>query len=1120
MHMRSLVRAGGLAEPSSLLRLAGVAAVYFAMGKLGLALSFGHRVATPIWPPTGLALAAAMLWGWRVCPGIMAGAFLVNFTTLLRSTGHPLESGWVSLAIASGNTLEAFGGAWLVERYARGRAAFQQPQTVLLFVVLAALGATAVSASIGVGASTLAGVEPATPASQVWFTWWLGDMASAILLTPLIIVWRTDRWPQSGLKRVREAVLLAVFLAVSCFVVFGKWLPDQTHFMSRSFLIIPALLWAALRFGQRGTTLATFLLAVIGIFSAIWGSGRFPLAGMDGSLLLLQNFLMVVAVMSLMLAADVAQRQRVDAGLRTSEQRYRDLFEASPQPMWVYDYETLHFLAVNRAAINRYGYTREEFLARRITDIRPPEDVPTLLEDVAKGRAGLEISTQRRHFKKDGTLIEVETSRRNLVFDGRSAALVLCTDVTERKKTERRMASFSDLGCRLSAARTPKEAAEIILETANSLFGWDACTLNLCLRDPQKLERVCCVDTLDGRRTEETLPYALAGPLTRRTLTHGAQLILRPTPAAFPPDSAPFGNRSRPSASLMFVPVRKEAQNIGVLSVQSYTPNAYTEKDLRLLQALADHVGGALERIRAEREIERLNAELRKRVEELQSLFEVAPVGIAVAHDPECHVITINRAGAAMLATNGTENVSKSGPDAQDLPYKVMFAGKEIAPEDLPMQRAARGEGLIRGQEMDVVFADGRVVNSLISASPLYDEAGHVRGSLGVFVDLTRRKQAEAAAQESNERLRLALAAGKMGTWIIEWRQPMQILPSPEVTAMFGLKPEEVTGTEVQLFSLIHPDDHAACREALTRAFAGQGEYEIEFRILPPNRPLGWILARGQAYRDARNQPVRLAGIVIDITERKLAEEEVLRLNSDLERRVRQRTAQLEATNKELESFSYSVSHDLRAPLRSIRGFSEMLLQRYRGKLDDRGGEFLRRASESADRMDALIEDLLKLSRVGRGDLRFQTVDLSQMAKNIMAELRQAEPKRAVKLSIAPGLHAAGDERLLHVMFENLLRNAWKFTAKQPKARIEFGVTDGPASAYFVRDNGAGFDRAHADKLFGAFQRLHSESEFPGTGVGLATVQRIINRHGGRVWAEGAVGQGATFYFTLPAHEE
>jgi light-regulated signal transduction histidine kinase (bacteriophytochrome) len=213
------------------------------------------------------------------------------------------------------------------------------------------------------------------------------------------------------------------------------------------------------------------------------------------------------------------------------------------------------------------------------------------------------------------------------------------------------------------------------------------------------------------------------------------------------------------------------------------------------------------------------------------------------------------------------------------------------------------------------------------------------------------------------------------------------------------------------------------------------------------------------------------------------------------------------------------VSHDLRAPLRSIRGFNEVLVQRYASSLDARGQEFLRRACQASYQMDERIESLLKLSRVGRAELLPRTVELSEIATAVAAELSAADPSRNASFKIDPGLKATGDERLLEVVLENLLRNAWKFTSKKPHARIEVGFAPDPERAFFVRDNGAGFDASYAGRLFGLFQRLHSNSDFPGTGVGLATVQRIIHRHGGRVWATGAVDQGATFFFSLPNHE-
>jgi len=246
--------------------------------------------------------------------------------------------------------------------------------------------------------------------------------------------------------------------------------------------------------------------------------------------------------------------------------------------------------------------------------------------------------------------------------------------------------------------------------------------------------------------------------------------------------------------------------------------------------------------------------------------------------------------------------------------------------------------------------------------------------------------------------------------------------------------------------------------------------------------------------------------------------ERVARQAQELELRVRARTKDLEAAIRELESFSYSVSHDLRAPLRSIDGFSQILLEEYHEKLDDDGKKHLARIRASAQRMGELIDDLLELARVSRAELRREPVSLSDIAHELVSELRNGERGRAVRCEIQDGLVAKADPRLMRVVLANLLGNAWKFTSKVPQASIAFGAEPRSGnSAYFVRDNGAGFDAAYIDKLFQPFQRLHGESEFPGTGIGLATVQRIVHRHGGRAWAEGSVNGGATFFFTLPS---
>ncbi len=260
-----------------------------------------------------------------------------------------------------------------------------------------------------------------------------------------------------------------------------------------------------------------------------------------------------------------------------------------------------------------------------------------------------------------------------------------------------------------------------------------------------------------------------------------------------------------------------------------------------------------------------------------------------------------------------------------------------------------------------------------------------------------------------------------------------------------------------------------------------------------------------------------LRSLRLEIDERQQAEQRSQTLNKGLQQAIQE----LKAVNKELEAFSYSVSHDLRAPLRSIDGFSQALLEDCTEQLDPVGQDYLRRIRLATQRMGHLIDDLLTLSRVTRSDMHVQPVDLSRLARSFCTDLQQTDPKRQVEFAIQLGLVAQGDPNLLQVVLENLLNNAWKFTSKHLQAKIEFGAiaqTNGTL-AYFVRDDGTGFDMAYGDKLFTPFQRLHASHEFPGNGVGLATVQRIVYRSGGRVWAEGALEEGATFYFTLEAEE-
>jgi PAS domain S-box-containing protein len=395
------------------------------------------------------------------------------------------------------------------------------------------------------------------------------------------------------------------------------------------------------------------------------------------------------------------------------------------------------------------------------------------------------------------------------------------------------------------------------------------------------------------------------------------------------------------------------------------------------------------------------------------------------------------------------------------------------------------------------------------------DAAGNALNFHGAVMDITERKRAEETLQESEEQLRLAVAATKLGTWDLNLLTGERRWSSRS-KALFGLPAAAEVDSEAVL-RLVHPEDKARLDEAMQHALQplSDGELHMEFRILT-NHESGeqWIESQGRVLFE-EGRAVRLIGTMLDITERKQAEEEVRSLNEDLEQRVAQRTSELKAVNKELEAFSYSVSHDLRAPLRHISGFSQALLEDYADQLDETGKGYLREVRSASHEMAQLIDDVLQLARVTRSEMRREVVDLSELAHSIVSELQKNSEQRKVAVSIEAGLSTLGDKRLLRIALVNLLGNAWKFTSKLEQAEISFGRQADGESIYFVRDNGAGFDMAYVDKLFGAFQRLHTAGEFEGTGIGLATVQRIISRHGGRVWAEGKPNQGATFYFTL-----
>lgn len=398
------------------------------------------------------------------------------------------------------------------------------------------------------------------------------------------------------------------------------------------------------------------------------------------------------------------------------------------------------------------------------------------------------------------------------------------------------------------------------------------------------------------------------------------------------------------------------------------------------------------------------------------------------------------------------------------------------------------------------------------------DELAYMARSFNTMVE--RICASQRALIESEERFRTVAKATNDAVW--DWNLLTNLIWWNEgVYTLFKYSHDKVQPEISWWNEHIHPDDRDHILNDIHTVINGQGDHWLaEYRFLRADNSYADILDRGFVMRDSSGKPVRMIGAMQDISLRKKAERDLRALNEALEERIQERTRQLEVVNKELESFAYSVSHDLRAPLRALSGFSQALAEDYTDTLDGTAKDYLNRIKAASQRMGQLIDDLLKLSRVTRTELQLKKISLSELVTKVCTAIKQSEPQYRVVFNIEPDVSAYGDPKLLEIALDNLLNNAWKFTHKAEKPCIEFGKKELQGeTVYFVSDNGAGFNMDYVSKLFKPFERLHSATEFEGTGIGLSIVSRIILRHGGRVWAESEEGKGATFYFTLPENK-
>jgi PAS domain S-box-containing protein len=480
-------------------------------------------------------------------------------------------------------------------------------------------------------------------------------------------------------------------------------------------------------------------------------------------------------------------------------------------------------------------------------------------------------------------------------------------------------------------------------------------------------------------------------------------------------------------------------------------------------------------------------------------------------------MFAVGRDGAISDVNAATEQATGYGrAELLGTGFSGYFTGPDLA---RAAYQLAFADGSVRDYPLKLRHRDGQTVSVLCSAAVYRDPSGQVLGVLVSARDITETERLQAALGASEERLRILFDNTPIG--IAEVALNFDVVRINQSFCQFiGYTADEVLSIR-WLEDSIYPGDVEADPASMQRLRSGEiNTYSTERRFVRKDGGVVWGEVQRSLVRNRDGSPLLYIATVRDITAQREAEAEVRALTVELEARVKQRTAELERSNKDLQAFSYSVAHDLRTPLRGINGFGQALVEEYGELLGETGRDYSARIQAASERMGMIIDDLLRLSQVSRTDMNLAPVDLSAEVTAIAADLRSDNPGRRVSFAIQDGVWVAADRTLIRVALENLVENAWKFTAGRDDATIEFATArdqDAAKICCYVRDNGAGFDPAYVHKLFQPFQRLHTTAEFPGTGIGLASVQRIIERHGGRIWAQGAVGGGATFSFTLEA---
>jgi PAS domain S-box-containing protein len=762
---------------------------------------------------------------------------------------------------------------------------------------------------------------------------------------------------------------------------------------------------------------------------------------------------------------DITERKQSEEKIAGSERRFRALIENSADAIVLTD-ENLKVLYQSPSVERMTGVSLEHRLANPGARYTHQDDLPVLQQLINKSKhaPGKATPFRCRLVHLYGHTIWIEGTITNLLNDSSVGALVFnYRDVTERRKLEEQQALFTSLVTSSADAIISKDLEGIITSWnrgAQLLFGYtetEAVGENIMILVPPDLRKEEADIMNKIKKGERIEPFE-----TRRIKKDGKVVHL----------------------TITISPIRSaDGTVVGVSNISH---------DIS----------------------ERLDSERKLRSERtmLRTLIDNIPDYIYVKNTASAHIIN-NKAMVKLIgAESEAETLGKSSMD---------FFGEQAEDylqEDKEILRS--GKAMINFEE-STVTKSGEQKYLLTTKVPLTGDNNEIIGIVGISRDITEQKQTELDLRTSKYFLERAQQVANVGHWRLQAgpAATSKLFLSKEACRIFDMADDAFDGKLQSFLGFVHPDDLHRVNKAISSALVNQVAYSMDHRIVLKNGVEKWVHVQTEVTNVTDNDVPMLLGIVQDITARKKTESEILLLNANLEKKVSERTAELEAVNKELEAFSYSVSHDLRAPLRIIDGFSTILLEDSVG-LDDRMARTVKTIARNANRMAQLIDDLLNFSRLGRTQMKIADVDMRSLIDQVLDEFQSADIIKATKINIHKIAPARGDGSLIKQVWVNLLSNAIKYSSRKDNPIVDIGmVANAVTPTWYVKDNGAGFSMDYADKLFGVFQRLHKQDEFEGTGVGLALVQRIIVRHGGTVWAESKVNEGATFYFTLSAKQ-